>query len=175
MNQKMTKIVMNLLEFLMCLVLNVLRITAWNSTASTLPTKDYKISSIVLYFLSEQTEYLTEGVEWKEIEIPDNGACIGLLKYGFTELDSACKFGKDPKKFIDNFLGNPKVVESDFIHRPKRQPLSKLNRTLSTIAEAPRTPGTRRSRNRGTRSRSSRSEDWSAKSKLLHDEQQLCF
>eukprot|EP00479_Gromia_sphaerica_P012672 TRINITY_DN677_c0_g1_i2.p1 TRINITY_DN677_c0_g1~~TRINITY_DN677_c0_g1_i2.p1 ORF type:complete len:378 (-),score=97.74 TRINITY_DN677_c0_g1_i2:342-1475(-) len=39
---------------------------------------------------SEQREYLREGVEWTEIDIPDTRECITLCKLLYKELDSVC-------------------------------------------------------------------------------------
>ncbi len=59
---------------------------------------------------SEQDEYLIEGIQWEEIEVPDNQGCINLIEKPINGilavLESACK-GPRPtdKVFTDTLFG----------------------------------------------------------------------
>ena len=59
---------------------------------------------------SEQDEYLLEGIQWEEIEVPDNQGCITLIEKPINGilavLESACKGPKPTDKvFTDTLFG----------------------------------------------------------------------
>lgn len=73
-------------------------------------------------FELEQKEYESEGVDWKNIEFPDNKECLSLIesKYGLIKmLDEECKLPRGSDKSFTNKILK-KYVDSDFINSNKK-------------------------------------------------------